>query len=99
MKLVSGKNAQKKTVSIDNKEKILHVFQWRPIETAPQDGTEILVTGLNYGALNRGRHFMNAKFDKKSGEFINMSADDSEKLTALTHWTHLVLPEDEDDDL
>lgn len=38
---------------------------WQPIETAPQDGTEIQARGYNWGDKTRGRHRCIAYWDGK----------------------------------
>ncbi len=63
---------------------------WMPLETAPTDGTEILVTGLDDGK-GPTRHLLIARWEKGNGmwqdHFTNQSG--SMHLCHLTHWMPL----------
>jgi len=65
---------------------------WQPIETAPQDGTEILLA-VNYPrALNRGffTQVMTAEFSKRFQGWIAYSGADISGTA--THWQPLPEP-------
>lgn len=71
--------------------------EWRPIETAPKDGTIILVTGWNYGKPGTERHYAIASY--AGGVWAEGSdwVEDSEwnkpgVLKYLTHWMPLPQP-------
>lgn len=69
-------------------------FDWQPIETAPKDGTWILVTGWDGGLPNPKRYYCTCRFDKDWGSFLESS--DYVACDDFTHWRPLpVSPEDE----
>ena len=62
---------------------------WQPIETAPKDGTEVLVTGPLYNDSAKGRYRTIAAF-KEDGWYENQAAYPEENLLwEPTHWTPL----------
>lgn len=64
---------------------------WRTIESAPRDGTEILVSGNNYGEQDEGRHQTISAW--KNGCWVEISQwNEESKLTYLTHWMPLPPP-------
>jgi len=71
---------------------------WQPIETAPKDGTEILVSGLNFGDEAKGRHVTMASWRNGFGWWEGLPDPVEEELTAntqlqfLTHWMPLPAP-------
>jgi hypothetical protein len=67
---------------------------WLPIETAPKDGSEILATGHNYGAQEKGRHYAVVKF-KGSGWVCEAEHSDFGH-SHLTHWQHLPAPPEQE---
>jgi DNA-binding XRE family transcriptional regulator len=63
---------------------------WLPIESAPRDGTDIFVSGWDYGEVGGMRHHFKASF--YDGRFSRLHDDgELEGLEYLTHW--LPLPE------
>lgn len=64
-------------------------MEWRPIETAPGDGTEILVTGINWNDPSRGRHTVTAKYNRCVGGWQASTDWDNSTLEYLTHWMPL----------
>ena len=72
-------------------------FHWKTMDSAPTDGTEFLATGANYGDIKKGRHYVNVKFCNERGGFVDLSIDNSNILTALTHWTEIQSPEFEEE--
>lgn len=69
-------------------------MKWQPIETAPKDGTWILVTGWDSGAPNQNRYYCTCRYDKDYGSFCESS--DYRWFKDFTHWMPLPdSPEDE----
>lgn len=64
-------------------------FDWQPIETAPKDGTEILVTGWDDNGINTTRYYAACQYIKSCEGFVNLR--DSLCYGVLTHW--MPLPE------
>ena len=66
---------------------------WKPIETAPKDGTEILVCGF----ASRGYYVTTAKWH---GEWMLFNADDDAHTVESfdhTHWMPLPSPPKEEE--
>ena len=64
---------------------------WLPIESAPRDGSLILVVGNNFGMPERGNHFAVAAFEH--GGFWEQTDPDPEgEMSYLTHWQPLPEP-------
>lgn len=62
--------------------------QWQPIETAPKDGTVIVVRGNNHGWPENGHHICIATWQYDC--WIEGSDwNDTSELTYLTHWMPL----------
>ena len=63
---------------------------WNPIETGPKDGTEVLVTGLDYGK-GPSRHLLIARWEAGEGMWADhyTDASGSTHLCHLTHWMPL----------
>lgn len=62
-------------------------MKWQPIETAPKDGTWILVTGWDGGLPNPKRYYCTCRFDKDWGSFLESS--DYVACDDFTHWMPL----------
>jgi len=66
-------------------------MEWRPIATAPKDGTRILASGRNYGLPGRGRHIVITSWnDGWANEY-----EDDGGFPHLTHWQPLPAPPQE----
>ena len=81
---------------------------WQPIESAPKDGTPVLLTGLDYGK-GPGRHFLIGKWHRRMWREIfrddplpwsrplkNWKVDGEEILSPgfvyITHWMPIPAP-------
>jgi hypothetical protein len=67
-------------------ERLRSLAEWQPIETAPKDRTEVLITGIGF----RGRRWMSVA-KQINGRWY----DDSKhagNLTNVTHWQPLPEP-------
>ena len=64
--------------------------EWQPIETAPKDGTEVLVTLHEYGDPTKRRLYEVARYSERGAGWYGPSAH-SPKLYDPTHW--MLLPE------
>ena len=64
---------------------------WRPIETAPEDGTMVLAKGWDRGIKGGHRHYVIAEYYKGWYE----KSEDGSCLDFLTHWQPISLLEDE----
>ena len=68
---------------------------WRPIETAPKDGTMLLLAGFNFGNPQRGQHITAGSWRNERGWWEGLPDPVAEHLTAntqlnnLTHWMPL----------
>jgi hypothetical protein len=82
-----------------------NAMEWQPIETAPKDGTDILVAGINFGEVGKGYHIVVAQWceDERSPQQIwrergvcfsgwYQDDDSDEPLPFLTHWMPLPPP-------
>jgi hypothetical protein len=65
---------------------------WRPIESAPIDGTAFLATGHDFGNTANPRHYIVAQFDSEHGYFCQED-NTGYMLQHLTHWKPLSPPE------
>lgn len=72
-------------------DRLLCAGGWQPIETAPKDGTFILVTGFNYGAPEKGRHYAVAAWCERRGSWHEEAEWDENYscLAYLAHWIPL----------
>lgn len=68
-------------------------MKWQPIETAPKDGTWILVTGWDGGYPNQKRYYCTCRYDKDYDSFCESS--DYHWLKDFTHW--MPLPDSPED--
>lgn len=86
--------------SLDNRIEGNTIFSpspWRPIETAPKDGTLILLYFSDPDAIAWGEHIWIARGAAKGDDFywIDQSCDVlvlSDYRNQPTHWMHLPLP-------
>ena len=68
---------------------------WMPIETAPKDGTMLLLAGFNFGNPQRGQHITAGSWRNERGWWEGLPDPVAEHLTAntqlnnLTHWMPL----------
>lgn len=89
------------TIHVDGLAKVCRAFEkknremqrersWQPIESAPRDGTEILVTGLDNGT-GPTRHTLMARWEKcpHFGDHFTDRSSGSTALEYLTHWMPL----------
>lgn len=65
--------------------------EWQPIETAPKDGTLILLTGHDYNDTSKPRHYVSAWWSSAYNHFTYEDSEVSEIYTA-THWRPLPEP-------
>lgn len=72
---------------------------WQPIESAPKDGTFILVVGISYNDPSRGHYFDVVCWREEENEFCSETdgsyrTEDSgwETRCFLTHWMPLPEP-------
>ena len=63
--------------------------QWRPIETAPKDGSPVWVRGNNYGDESKGRHACFGWFDGVDWRSTDFGENGQSQLKYLTHWMPL----------
>lgn len=63
-------------------------MEWKPIETAPKDGSPVWVKGYNYGNKSKGEHRHFAWWD---GENWIEAASESE-LSYIVEWMPLPAP-------
>ena len=66
--------------------------EWKPIETAPKDGTWITARGHNWGDRTRGRHMRTAYWD---GSVWRDAADEDTTLSYLIEWKPSAAQRDE----
>ena len=79
------------------KERVRKEVEWQPIETAPKDGTHILVINLDTPEWNRvptvAHWFELSVGDETRGNFFlswNKNADDADyQMNTITHWKAL----------
>lgn len=68
---------------------------WQPIETAPADGSDIMIGCL--GADSAGNHFWywveDSRWENNSWELSPARAGMHRGALPATHWAHLNLPE------
>ena len=63
---------------------------WQPIETAPKDGTRVIVTGWNFGVVGSDRHIATAVWLEDRQEWSEVEEEgDLSTLAYLTHWMPL----------
>lgn len=68
---------------------------WQPIETAPKDGTMLLLAGDNFGDPQRGQHVTVGSWRNERGWWEGLPDPVEEQMTAntqlqhLTHWMPL----------
>ena len=67
--------------------------EWQPIDTAPKDGTEILVLSQEWGVFNNTptRIIKPAKYSSYHGYFVAFPVDFNFQNISPTHW--MPLPE------
>lgn len=68
-------------------------MKWKPIETAPKDGTLFFATGLNQNETNEHRHYCVCFFSEFRGKFTG--PDWPIIYDKLTHWMPFQPPEDQ----
>lgn len=85
-------------------------MEWQPIETAPKDGTQILVAGNDLGDPRNGQHICVAEWCQDARTFEQLAreegsdfsgwydASDDGPLLFLTHWMPLPPPPQETPD-
>lgn len=70
--------------------------QWRPIESAPKDGTPVVALGNNFGDPSRGHHVEIVVYDAEDECWHRQTkrrrASSIEALDYLTHWQPIPAP-------
>ena len=83
------------THQADVSKSAVEIDGWRPIETAPKDGTMLLLAGFNFGNPQRGQHITAGSWRNERGWWEGLPDPVAEHLTAntqlnnLTHWMPL----------
>ena len=72
------------------------IAEWQPIETAPRDGTPVLLTGYCFESweryMSRCQKIAQGEFDQERNAWFLCNADwDGEEIYEPTHW--MPLPE------
>lgn len=77
-------------------EKTDKLAGWRPIESAPKDGTPVVALGNNFGDPSRGHHVEIVVYDAEDECWHRQTkrkrASSTEALDYLTHWQPLPAP-------
>jgi len=92
--------AQKDTITrlTAEVERLRAALQWRPIETAPKDGTDILVSGgtyswdTDYGPESPHTWVSLASWREQRWQGENSGGHDEYFFYKPTHWMHLPPP-------
>jgi hypothetical protein len=66
--------------------------KWQPIETAPKDGTEVLIYGLAWEDAQRGNYYAVAAFLDGAWRDSPEDVDDGWEMNSPTHWMPLPTP-------
>jgi hypothetical protein len=65
---------------------------WQPIETAPKDGTHILLGGCKNGPSVRIGNWGSGQYNRRTRSYDPDWADGAGPLTGPTHWQPLPEP-------
>jgi hypothetical protein len=62
---------------------------WLPIETAPKDGTFVLIAAHDNGMPSQPMHVLIAQFCEESGEWMRNADEEYSETWPPTHWQPL----------